>query len=240
MKYHKSVNLTTNLFCYIWQGMGNNCNTSILTGVLKGEKPHVIIDPGHIINESSEGCFESLEESMKGDKIKIEDIGLIINTHSHPDHCQANELIINRSGASVTLSKEEDDFRTSIGERMYTMFGMKPPRFTPLFHLKEGNMDLGKDGFQIQVIHTPGHSPGSVCLYLPDTKVLITGDVIFFMSVGRTDFPGGSTIQLKKSIDRLSQLDVEYLVPGHNTEPNGIIQGKDRIKRNFAAVQEYF
>ncbi|MGD0855581.1 MAG: MBL fold metallo-hydrolase, partial [Dehalococcoidia bacterium] len=99
---------------------------------------------------------------------------------------------------------------------------------------------LGKDGFKIQVFLTPGHSPGSVCLYLPDTKVLITGDVIFFMSVGRTDFPGGSTILLKESIDKISQLDVEYLVPGHNTEPNGIIQGKDRIKRNFAAVQEYF
>jgi hydroxyacylglutathione hydrolase len=240
MKYHKSVNLTPNLFCYIWQGMGNNCNTSVLTGVLKGDKPHVIIDPGHTINEAREGCFESLEEAMRGDKIKIEDIGLIINTHSHPDHCQANETIIARSGASVTMSKEEDEFRISVGEQMYTMFGMKPPRFTPLFYLKEGNMDLGKDGFKIQVLFTPGHSPGSVCLYLPDTKVLITGDVVFFMSVGRTDFPGGSTMLLKKSIDKLAQLDIEYLVPGHNTEPNGIIQGKDRIKRNFAAVQEFF
>jgi hydroxyacylglutathione hydrolase len=240
MKYHKSVNVTPNLFCYIWQGMGNNCNTSVLTGVLQGDKPHVIIDPGHTVNESREGCFESLEEAMRGDKIKIEDIGLIINTHSHPDHCQANETIIGKSGASVTMSKEEDEFRVTIGERMYTMFGMKPPKFTPLFYLKEGNMDLGKGGFKIQVLLTPGHSPGSVCLYLPDTKVLITGDVVFFMSVGRTDFPGGSTALLKKSIDKLAELDVEYLVPGHNTEPNGIIQGKDRIKRNFAAVQEFF
>ncbi len=91
MKYHKSVNFTPNLFCYIWQGMGNNCNTSVITGVLKGDKPHVIVDPGHTINEAREGCFESLEEALHGDKIKIEDIGLIINTHSHPDHCQANE-----------------------------------------------------------------------------------------------------------------------------------------------------
>jgi glyoxylase-like metal-dependent hydrolase (beta-lactamase superfamily II) len=220
--------------------MGNNCNTSVLTGVLQGDKPHIIIDPGHTVNESREGCFESLEEAMRGDKIKIEDIGLIINTHSHPDHCQANETIIGKSGASVTMSKEEDEFRVTIGERMYTMFGMKPPKFTPLFYLKEGNMDLGKGGFKIQVLLTPGHSPGSVCLYLPDTKVLITGDVVFFMSVGRTDFPGGSTALLKKSIDKLAELDVEYLVPGHNTEPNGIIQEKDRIKRNFAAVQEFF
>ena len=219
--------------------MGNNCNSCILTGVLKGNK-HVIIDPGHLVNESREGCFESLGETMKSDGIKIEDIGLIVNTHSHPDHCEANEQIIKMSGASVTLSKEEDDFRTTVGERMYTMFGMKPPRFTPLFYLKEGALDLGKDGFNVQISLTPGHSPGSVCLYLPDTKVLITGDVIFFMSVGRTDFPGGSTMLLKRSIDALSLLDVEYLVPGHNTEPNGIIRGKDKIRRNFEMVQDFF
>jgi hydroxyacylglutathione hydrolase len=240
MKSHNSIRLQNNVYCYIWQGMGNNCNTTVITGVLKGDKPHIIIDPGHIVNESGEECLASLEERMAADHIKIEETGLIINTHSHPDHCQSNELIVNRSGAQVTLSEEEDKFRNTIGERMYSMFGMKAPRFTPLFFLKEGEVDLGKDGFKVQVILTPGHSPGSVCLYLPDTKILITGDVIFYMSVGRTDFPGGDTMLLKKSIEKLAGLDVEYLIPGHNTEPNGIIRGKDRIKRNFEAVQMFF
>jgi hydroxyacylglutathione hydrolase len=240
MKSHNSIRLQNNVYCYIWQGMGNNCNTTVITGVLKGDKQHIIIDPGHIVNESGEECLASLEEGMAADHIKIEETGLIINTHSHPDHCQSNELIVNRSGAQVTLSEEEDKFRNTIGERMYTMFGMKAPHFTPLFFLKEGEVDLCKDGYKVQVILTPGHSPGSVCLYLPDTKILITGDVIFYMSVGRTDFPGGDTLTLKKSIDKLAVLDVEYLVPGHNTEPNGIIRGKDMIKRNFAAVQMFF
>jgi len=240
MKFHNSIRLQDNIYCYIWQGMGNNCNTTVITGALKGDKPHIIIDPGHIVNESGEECLASLEAGMAADHIKMDDTGLIINTHSHPDHCQSNELIVNRSGASVTLSKEEDDFRNTIGERMYTMFGMKPPHFTPLFFLKEGDAGLGTDGPRIQVILTPGHSPGSVCLYLPDAKILITGDVIFYMSVGRTDFPGGDTMTLKKSIEKLAGLDVEYLVPGHNTEPNGIIRGKDMIKRNFAAVQTFF
>ena len=240
MKLHNSIKLTDYLYSYIWKGMGNNCNTCVLTGVIKGDKPHIIIDPGHIINESDEDCFASLEEGMAADHIKIDEVGLIINTHSHPDHCQSNELIVSRSGAAVTLSKEEDDFRNAIGEHMYTMFGMKPPHFTPLFFLKEGDVDLGKDGFKMQVILTPGHSPGSVCLYLPDTKVLITGDVVFYMSVGRTDFPGGNTLLLKRSIDKLAELDVEYLVPGHNTEPNGVIRGRDKIKRNFESVQMFF
>jgi len=240
MKFHNSIRLQNNVYCYIWQGTGNNCNTTVITGVLKGDKPHIIIDPGHIINEADEDCLASLEEGMAADHIKIDETGLIINTHSHPDHCQSNELIVNRSGASVTLSKEEDDFRNTIGDRMYTMFGMKAPQFNALFHLKEGDVDLGRDGFKVQVILTPGHSPGSVCLYLPDTKILITGDVIFYMSVGRTDFPGGDAMMLQKSIEKLSGLDVEYLVPGHNTEPNGIIRGKDRIQRNFEAVQMFF
>ena len=240
MKYYNSVNLVDNLYCYIWQGMGNNCNTSVFTNILNGPKPHVIIDPGHIVNESREECFAGLEKAMAEDKIRVDDIGLIINTHSHPDHCQANELIVERSGAQVTLSKEEDDFRNTIGVSLYRAFGIKAPRFNPQFYIKEGDLDLGINGFKLSVILTPGHSPGSVCLYWAEKKVLITGDVIFFMSVGRTDFPGGDMAQLKKSIDRLAELDVEYIIPGHNTEPGGIIRGKDLIRRNFEAVQDFF
>jgi hydroxyacylglutathione hydrolase len=240
MQYHKSVRLLNNLYCYIWSGMGNNCNTCVLTGVLEGDKPHIIIDPGHLTNEADEDCLGSLTESMKADQIQMKDIGLIINTHSHPDHCQSNEELVNISGAAVTMSEEENIFRTTVGEQMYTMFGMRAPNFTPLFFLKEGDTKLGKDDFTLQIILCPGHSPGSVCLYLPDSKVLITGDVVFYMSVGRTDFPGGSAKLLQKSIERLSKLDVEFLVPGHNTEPNGVIRGRDMIKRNFQAVKMFF
>ena len=240
INYHKPVKLNDFVHCYIWQGMGNNCNTIVFTNILKGEHPHVIIDPGHVENEAREPCYNSLEQAMAKDDIKVVDIGLIINTHSHPDHCEANEYIIEKSGAGVTLSREEDEFRTTVGEQLCAMFGLKTPQYKPLFYLKEGNLDLGKDGIQVQVIFTPGHSPGSVCLYLPIQKILITGDVIFSMSVGRTDFPGGNIRQLKNSIDRLSSLDIEYLVPGHNTEPNGIIEGKDKVQRNFEMVQMYF
>jgi len=220
--------------------MGNNCNTCVLTNVLKGDKPHIIIDPGHLTNEADEDCLGSLTEAMKADHVQIKDIGLIINTHSHPDHCQSNEEIVNISGAGVTMSEEEDTFRTTVGERMYTMFGMRAPKFTPQFFLKEGDAKLGQDDLKMQVMLCPGHSPGSVCLYLPDSRVLITGDVVFYMSVGRTDFPGGSSKLLQKSIEQLSKLDVEFLVPGHNTEPNGVIRGRDTIKRNFQAVRMFF
>ena len=240
MKAHRSIKLTDYLYCYIWQGMGNNCNSCVLAGILKGDKPHAIVDPGHIVNEAGEDCLRSLEASMAADGIRIEDVGLIINTHSHPDHCEANELIAGRSGAPITMSEEEDRFRLTIGQQLYEMFDMEPPHFMPSFYLKEGDLDLGKNGFKVRVLLTPGHSPGSVCLYIEKEKILNTGDVIFYMSVGRTDFPGGDTLQLEKSIRRLSLLDVEYLVPGHNTEPNGVIRGSQQVKRNFEAVQMFF
>jgi glyoxylase-like metal-dependent hydrolase (beta-lactamase superfamily II) len=66
---------------------------------------------------------------------------------------------------------------------------------------------------------------------------LITGDVVFYGSIGRTDFPSGSLSQLKQSIDRLSQLDVECLVPGHSTELGSIIKGKQNVERNFQSVK---
>jgi glyoxylase-like metal-dependent hydrolase (beta-lactamase superfamily II) len=207
---------------------------------LKGAKPHIIIDPGHIINEAREDCLGSLEAAMASNGINIEDTGLIINTHSHPDHCEANDIIARKSGASITMSEEENTFRLTTGLQLYELFDMEPPHFTPLFYLKEGSLDLGKDGFKVSVILTPGHSPGSVCLYLEKEKILITGDVIFYMSVGRTDFPGGDTALLEKSIQRLSLLDVEYVVPGHNTEPNGVIRGKQQVQRNFEAVKMFF
>jgi hydroxyacylglutathione hydrolase len=238
LKTYESIQLADNFYGYIWQGSGNNCNTCLLTDVLRGDRPHIIIDPGHITNEFGENCFDYLAKAMQENGFKVEDIGLIINTHSHIDHCQANELVIQKSGAWVTLSEEEDEFRLTSGERLNSMLGSKNPEFTPLFYLKEGELNLGaRNKVNLQVFLAPGHSPGSICLYWPDTKILVTGDVVFCGSIGRTDFPGGSLSLLKKSIDRLSQLDADYVFPGHRTEYGNVIKGQTNVKRNFQAVK---
>ncbi|MFQ5843213.1 MAG: MBL fold metallo-hydrolase, partial [Thermodesulfobacteriota bacterium] len=79
-------------------------------------------------------------------------------------------------------------------------------------------------------------SPGSLCFYWPKKKVLISGDVVFRAGVGRTDFPGGDSNQLKRSIQRLSQLDIEVLLPGHGE----IIRGKQSVLRNFNFIRENY
>ena len=92
-------------------------------------------------------------------------------------------------------------------------------------------MKIGDFGFQ--VIHTPGHSPGSICLYWPDRKVLFTGDVVFYQGVGRTDLPGGNGEDLKASIKRISQLEVDYLLTGHGN----VVSGRDLVKANFSEIE---
>ncbi|MEQ8204508.1 MAG: MBL fold metallo-hydrolase, partial [Smithellaceae bacterium] len=77
--------------------------------------------------------------------------------------------------------------------------------------------------------------PGSIGLYWPERKALFCGDVIFAQNVGRTDFPGGSSALLKKSIISFAQLDIEFLLPGHM----GIIAGKDKIRKNFEIIIQH-
>ncbi len=238
---HNSLRLAENFYCYIWRGQGNNCNSSLWCHVLRGERPHVLVDPGHIRNEIGEPCFDSLTQTMERNGFKVEDVGLVIATHSHPDHFEASEPLTRNHGALLTLSQEEDEFyRSSMGRELYHAFGLKIPSIIPFFYLKEGDLSLGtKNKVNIKILSTPGHSPGSISLYWPEEKILISGDVVFFGSIGRTDFPGGSPSLLRKSIDRLAELDVEYLVPGHSTEPGNIIAGKEKVTRNFQVVKMF-
>jgi glyoxylase-like metal-dependent hydrolase (beta-lactamase superfamily II) len=235
------VKLAEKVYCYVWEGRGNNCNAVLWPSALRGEHPHVLVDPGHIRDELGETCFDSLAQAMENDGFKMEDIGLVIATHSHPDHIEAVELVVEKSGALFALSREEDEFYRTMGMKFFQMFGVKPPQVQPAFFLKEGDLSLGakEDKLAVKVFLTPGHSPGSVCLYVEEGKILISGDVVFAGSVGRTDFPGGSPSLLRKSIDELSKLDVECLVPGHHTGMGSVIAGKDSVRRNFYTVKMF-
>jgi hydroxyacylglutathione hydrolase len=241
MIYHSSVRLAENFYCYVWQGRGNNCNAILLPSALRGERPHVLVDPGHVRNELGEPCSDSLAEAMERDGFKMEDIGLVIGTHSHPDHIEATDLVVEKSDALFTMSREEDEYYRTTGKKFFQALGGQPSEVAPFFHLKEGDLSLGpaNSKLAVKVFLTPGHSPGSISLYLEEDKILVTGDVVFAGSIGRTDFPGGSPSLLRKSIDELSQLDVEYVVPGHSTEMGSIIEGKDKVRRNFYTVKMF-
>lgn len=227
------MRIADELFWYPWQGRGNNCNTYLVDGEIK-----VLIDPGHVYNEFREGCLDQLLRSMATDGFEPEQIGLILCTHGHPDHCESAGIIRERSGARLALHREDEFFLEALERRYASAFGQELPSLKPDFYLQEGELEIGTaEPREIQVLHTPGHSPGCVCFYLPGPKALLSGDTVFKSSVGRSDLPGGNGGVLKKSLERLAGLQpVEMLLPGHMN----LVSGEDKVRRNFRLIRGVF
>jgi glyoxylase-like metal-dependent hydrolase (beta-lactamase superfamily II) len=209
------MKITKNLYGYQYHGFKNNCNTFIFK-----DKICTLIDPGYEWN------LNNLLYAMEKDGFKVRDIDLIVNTHTHPDHCEANQALVDMSGAKIAVHKMEDEYLRGKGLDFYRILRMKPPSFRVDFHLAD-KLSLGNT--ELKILHTPGHSPGSISLYWQQQKVLICGDLVFLGGVGRVDFPGGDAELLKRSIKELSKLEIEYILPGHGE----IIKGKVNVKRNF-------
>ncbi len=211
------------LFYYPWENPAeNNCNSYII-----GKDAAALIDVGHL------KYLATLLASMQKDGFTPQDLNLIITTHCHPDHFEALSPFVG-SNVLTAMHREEELYLKDHGEILYQMMGTASPQFNADFYLTEGTLTLGK--IDLQIYHTPGHSPGSICLYWPEKKTLISGDVVFSGGVGRTDLPGGNADQLKHSIQRLAQLDVEIFLPGHGE----IIVGREKVTKNFDFIREHY
>jgi len=209
------------IYVYEWTGpFDNNCNSFYIGGSV-----NALIDPG------LEKYVPNLLKDMEADGIVKNDIRYIINTHSHPDHYEGS-VLFNNSDVKIALHKKEVEFVKGVGSSLYNLFGLKAPDVQISLILKEGEISLGEETFEVLLI--PGHSPGSIGLYWPARKVLFSGDVIFYQNVGRSDFPGGSGSSLKQSIVSLSKLEIETLFPGHMN----VIDGVEQVNHNFQIVQK--
>lgn len=207
------------IYVYEWKDyFENNCNSYYIGGDAR-----VLIDPGLL------KYVPNLIERMKADGIDPASIRCVINTHSHPDHYEGSSYF-DDTDAAIAMHREEIDFLKGQGGMLYGLFGLSAPKSRLDLILQEGELILGGERFEI--IHLPGHSPGSIAVYDPIRKALFPGDVIFAESVGRTDFPGGSGVKLKRSILKAAKLDIEYLLPGHM----GIVAGQEAVKMNFSMV----
>jgi glyoxylase-like metal-dependent hydrolase (beta-lactamase superfamily II) len=217
------MKITDNLHAFVWESMTtNNCNSYLIDGPTR-----VLIDPGH------SKLFGHVEQGLKQLGLTISDIDLVICTHAHPDHIEGVQLFED-SPALFTLHQDEWNWAATIGKQMAAAYGMDMDSFKPDFFLKEG--DLGLDGIELSIIHTPGHSPGSATLYWPEPKALFTGDLVFKEGFGRTDLPGGDSATLKQSIQRLTNLDVEWLLSGHGE----VIEGAEAVRKNFEDIEKFY
>lgn len=158
----------------------------------------------------------------------------ILQTHAHFDHVGATKPLKEATGAPVYLHKEDLFLYQHLAEQV-AMFGLKAPEPATIEHwFKEGD-EVKAGTVSAQVLHTPGHSPGSVSFSLPGK--LLSGDTLFAGSIGRTDLWGGSYEQIIQSIrTRLLVFSDETEVhPGHG--PSTTI---GREKRSNPFLQEYF
>ena len=143
------------------------------------------------------------------------EIEMIILTHCHHDHSGAAPAIKEATGAKILLSDKEVG---CVGDDLTTvayLFGQEAPEYKVDGLLTEGMViDLGK--WKLDVMETPGHSQGSICLYEKSEKILFSGDTVFpDGNIGRTDMYGGDTTELVSSVERLTKLDVKTMYPGH-------------------------
>jgi hydroxyacylglutathione hydrolase len=167
----------------------------------------VVIDPGG----HPERILKAIEESGLA-------IRYVLNTHCHFDHMQANAEIVAATGAPLALHPAElPILELKGGAALFGLSEIESPM--PDVELEDGQ-ELEVGTLRFRVLHTPGHSPGSVTFYLPQEGAAFDGDVLFAGGVGRTDLPGGDWNALKRSIrEVLFKLpDETVLYPGHMTK----------------------
>lgn len=172
-----------------------------------------MIDPGDMAEKLLRAC---------GD-LPVTDILL---THGHLDHTGAIGDLCDKFACRVWMHKEDEDFLNNDSLRApaspwepWWRHDLKATNF-----VRNGDeivLGEGEEAITLRVLHTPGHTPGSVCYHLEDKGILFSGDTLFKGAEGRTDFPGGDYQTMKKSLKRLSELSVQTSVyPGHGFGTN--------------------
>jgi hydroxyacylglutathione hydrolase len=168
-------------------------------------KEGIIVDPG--------GDGESAVKIIQEHKIKIK---YILLTHGHYDHIESVEKISKITNAKVISHKEEEEVTSDPNINLSIEIKGVAIKLYPDILLEDNDI-IEVCNKKIKLIHTPGHTPGGVCFYIEEDGILISGDTLFFESVGRTDFPRGDYNTLNESITKklLILPDNVTVLPGH-------------------------
>lgn len=168
----------------------------------------VIVDPG----EPSQAVLDFIHTK----KLKIT---ALVNTHGHADHIAGNAWFMEQTGAPLCIHKGDASYLSDVELNLARYIRQELPTVEADRLLDEGDIiQVGQN--QLTVLHTPGHTPGSIALYAPG--ILLSGDTLFRGSVGRTDLAGGDQGVMKNSLIRLGRLPLDTVVyPGHG-EPTTI------------------
>ena len=182
------------------------CNCTILGDEVTREA--IVVDPG-----------DNLPEILS--RLKKHGLSLrqIVVTHAHIDHVGGAALLKKATGAPVLLNQRDLELLGAM-EMQAGWLGVPTPEVTSPDASAEDGLTVGLETLPAEVIHTPGHTPGSICLLFRAQNLLVAGDTLFAGSIGRTDLPGGDGQQILRSLrDRLLVLpDTTRVLPGHGPE----------------------
>lgn len=178
----------------------------------------ILIDPGL----ESEGIYDVIRQERL-------QLAAIVNTHGHFDHVCGNAFFKAKTGAPILLHSDDMELWRQAPQQALS-FGFRVPDLPVPDRLLTDGEEVVVGESRLRVIHTPGHTPGGICLY--GDGVVFVGDVLFAGSIGRTDLPGGSLDLLLDSIRAklLSLPDETVVYPGHG--PATTI-GEERLRNPF-------
>jgi glyoxylase-like metal-dependent hydrolase (beta-lactamase superfamily II) len=201
--------------------------------LIKSEKKNILIDTGIDVN------FPSLEKALQELGLSVKDIHVIINTHEHFDHIGANKFfydysIIAASRSAATKIALQDKYVTR-----YEEFESETDTWEPHIWLRDRTRFDFVD-FQFRILETPGHTSGCICIYEPFKKLLFSGDTVFASGTLSLIAPSGSAGDYINSIERLNDLKINLMLPGHgwiSTSPeedmkNAVINAKKKLQES--------
>jgi hydroxyacylglutathione hydrolase len=179
------------------------CNCSIIGDEITREA--MVIDPGDDIDH--------VLAIVRKHNLQIKQI---VVTHAHIDHVGGAMKLRAATGAPILLN-QNDYALLKMLDMQAAWIGVPPPGKVEIDHSPSTGQTVSAGAHTATVLHTPGHTEGSICLYFPAEKKLIAGDTLFAGSIGRTDLPGGSTQKIMQSLHQtvLALPDETVVVPGH-------------------------
>lgn len=163
----------------------------------------LVIDPG--------GSVEKILNLLKEHDLNVK---YIVNTHGHIDHIAANEKLLAETNAQLLIHEADANFLEEPELNLSAFMGAENVISPTADRLLKSGEKINCGEINLEVLHTPGHTKGSICLL--GEEVLLSGDTLFARGVGRTDFPTGSRQELNESLSKIMELDLKLRIyPGH-------------------------